>query len=131
MSSVTGPPRAGRWATWGSRCSRCAGSTTPSLPCSRPQIYRELGDRPGEATALGNLGVAQLEVRRFDEAVTAFQQASRSSVSSVTGTPRARRWATWGSRCRRCAGSTTPSLPCSRLQRSTASSVTGSAKLRR
>jgi tetratricopeptide (TPR) repeat protein len=36
----------------------------------------ELGDRHGEAMALGNLGLALLEVRRFDDAITAHNQAA-------------------------------------------------------
>lgn len=37
-------------------------------------IYREVGDRHGEGTAWGNLGIALQEVRRFDEAIIAYCQ---------------------------------------------------------
>jgi hypothetical protein len=33
-------------------------------------IYRETGDRHREGMALGNLGPALAEIRRFDEAIT-------------------------------------------------------------
>jgi tetratricopeptide (TPR) repeat protein len=39
-------------------------------------IYRETGDRHREGGALGNLGLALVEVRRFEEAVTAHQDAA-------------------------------------------------------
>ncbi|TWJ27505.1 ATP-binding protein [Micromonospora sagamiensis] len=38
-------------------------------------IYRQLGDRHGEAQASSNLGLALAEVRRFDEAITAHTTA--------------------------------------------------------
>ncbi|MFB7260777.1 tetratricopeptide repeat protein [Streptomyces nojiriensis] len=38
-------------------------------------IYREVGDRHGEGTALNNLGLALGEVRRFEEAINAHTQA--------------------------------------------------------
>ncbi len=38
-------------------------------------IYRETGDRHGEGLALEGLGLALQEVRRFEEAMTAHQDA--------------------------------------------------------
>jgi Flp pilus assembly protein TadD len=38
--------------------------------------YRETGDRHGEGRALNNLGLALLEVRRFEEAISAHQDAA-------------------------------------------------------
>ena len=37
---------------------------------------RRLGDRGNEAAALGNLGIALREMRRFEEAITAYQDAA-------------------------------------------------------
>ena len=37
-------------------------------------IFREVGDRHGEGMALGNLGVALAEARRFEEAIACYQQ---------------------------------------------------------
>jgi tetratricopeptide (TPR) repeat protein len=51
-------------------------------------VARRLGDRPGEATALTNLGLALRQMRRFEEAITACQDAlgrtgPRAGISST------------------------------------------------
>ena len=52
-----------------------AGPTATRTPLRPPPTApRNVGDRYGEGTALNNLGPALLEVRRFDEAITAYQQ---------------------------------------------------------
>jgi hypothetical protein len=50
------------------------GGVTP-LPGEQPTIYGEAGDRHHEAMALSNLGLALAEVRRFEEAISAHQDA--------------------------------------------------------
>jgi hypothetical protein len=46
------------------------------------EICRELGDRHGEGSALGNLGIALREVRRFDEARRVWKQAAQAFENS-------------------------------------------------
>ena len=43
---------------------------------TRLAIYRETGDRHGEGMALDNLGLALREVGRFEEAISAHQDAA-------------------------------------------------------
>ena len=51
--------------------------------------YRQTGDRHGEANALNNLGVALREVRRYEEAITACEEAAavsaRPRISTMSG----------------------------------------------
>jgi Tetratricopeptide repeat len=56
------------WSTCARRC--WATSSTQAA------IFVEVGDRYGEGGALGNLGNALREVRRFEEAITAHTQAA-------------------------------------------------------
>ena len=65
-------------------------STTGWLPTMVSRdAARRLGDRHDEAAALNNLGVALQEVRRFEEAITAYQDAAAISGRPATGTARA------------------------------------------
>jgi len=71
-----------------SRVSRAAGLRLIVRPGHAAAIYRETGDRHREGSALNNPGNALRAVRRFDEAITAHQDAAPSSGRPATGTAR-------------------------------------------
>ncbi|MFI7448484.1 tetratricopeptide repeat protein [Nonomuraea sp. NPDC049714] len=54
----------------------CGWALKISWQCRQPGGGWELGDRRGEGQALNNLGNALQEVRRFEEAITAHQDAA-------------------------------------------------------
>ena len=55
--AATAQARRPRWPAWASaRCGRAARPTRPTTTRQALALFREVGDRPGEARALGNLG---------------------------------------------------------------------------
>ena len=94
------PSRRGRTpsATWASPTPTWARRSGPSTSTSRLVIAREIGDRRGEGSALGNLGLAYADLGQAERAIGFYEQAAghrcaRSATAGARGTP----WATWAS----------------------------------
>ena len=73
---ATGSVKPARWATSAaSSCGRAAISRPPAI-CGGPwPLFRETGDRAGEATALASLGDAELRQGRYQQAAGNLRQA--------------------------------------------------------
>ena len=59
------------------------------------KISREIGDKRGEGTALGNLGMAYSDLGEPRKAIEYHEQALKISARSETGGVKENAWATW------------------------------------